>query len=188
MPRTDSSQPAEEPAARLHRLLGELVAVNNRLTRLAVSAVGETESPAVWRTLGVLRDLGPMRLGALARASRVSQPTMTKLVHTLDERGWIRRTPDPEDARAWLIAADPKGLAAVAAWRESVATALAPRFAGLAEADLDALDRAVAIVHERAGLGEVSGEGRTPASAAEPASAPESSVSEPEHPQEHPAE
>ncbi|WP_203230798.1 LemA family protein, partial [Agromyces humi] len=86
----------------LPTVLGDLVSVNHRITRLAASVTGSTESPAVWRTLSVLRDLGPMRLGELARVSRVSQPTMTKLVHTLDERGWIRRIADVSDITVQL--------------------------------------------------------------------------------------
>src|SRR5690348_3677607 len=110
-------QSSTDPSS-LTDLIGDLVSVNNRLTRLAAASTPAAESPAVWRTIAVLRDLGPMRLGELARVSRVSQPTMTKLVHTLDERGWIRRIADANDARAWLISADPAGLAALDAWRD----------------------------------------------------------------------
>jgi DNA-binding MarR family transcriptional regulator len=141
MQRSDSGALAE--------LIGELVSVNHRLTRLAATATGSTESPAIWRTLSVLRDLGPMRLGELARVSRVSQPTMTKLVNTLDERGWVRRIADENDARAWLIVADRRGLAALDAWRAELARELEPRFADLDEADTAALERAVAVVRER---------------------------------------
>ncbi|MDR6905226.1 DNA-binding MarR family transcriptional regulator [Agromyces sp. 3263] len=135
--------------ADLPTVLGDLVSVNHRITRLAASVTGSTESPAVWRTLSVLRDLGPMRLGELARVSRVSQPTMTKLVHTLDERGWIRRIADVSDARAWLISADPRGLAALAGWREELATALTPTFADLRPDELATLAAAVEIVRAR---------------------------------------
>ncbi len=133
----------------LHTVLGDLVSVTHRLTRLAASVTGSTASPAVWRTLAVLRDLGPMRLGELARVSRVSQPTMTKLVHTLDERGWIRRIVDARDSRAWLISADPRGLAALDAWREELAAALEPTFADLGADELATLASAVDIVRTR---------------------------------------
>lgn len=135
--------------ADLTDLIGGLVSVNHRLTRLAAASTSSTESPAVWRTLAVLRDLGPMRLGELARVSRVSQPTMTKLVHSLDERGWIRRIADANDARAWLISADPKGLAALDAWRDELAGEMAPYFADLDDDEREVLARAVAIVRTR---------------------------------------
>ncbi|SFR70082.1 transcriptional regulator, MarR family [Agromyces sp. CF514] len=133
----------------LRTVLGDLVSVNNRLTRLAASVSGNAESPAIWRTIVVLRDLGPMRLGELARVSRVSQPTMTKLVHTLDERGWIRRIADVDDARAWLISADPKGLAALAAWRDEITAALEPTFDDLTDDELQTLADSVEIVRSR---------------------------------------
>ncbi|WP_394554695.1 MarR family winged helix-turn-helix transcriptional regulator [Agromyces sp. MMS24-JH15] len=133
----------------LTTLIGDLVSLSHRLTRLAATATGSTESPAVWRTLSVLRDHGPLRLGELAKASRVSQPTMTKLVHTLDERNWIRRIADRDDARAWLINADPRGLAALAAWRDELAAELAPRFADLESDELAALARSAEIIRER---------------------------------------
>ena len=133
----------------LAELIGDLISVNHGITRLAATATGSSESPAVWRTLGVLRDLGPMRLGELARVSRVSQPTMTKLVHALDDRGWIRRIADAGDARAWLISADRRGLDALADWRDELAAQLAPRFADLTAAQTQTLADAVAILRER---------------------------------------
>lgn len=139
--------PADRPSTA--ELIGGLVSVNHRLTRLAAAATPSAESPAVWRTLAVLRDLGPLRLGELARVSRVSQPTMTKLVHALDERGWIRRIADAHDARAWLISADPQGLAALDAWREELSAAMAPYFADLAVDERETLARAVGIVRTR---------------------------------------
>lgn len=151
MPITTRPDALATPASEstLHHLLGELVSLNNRLTRIAAQATGSTESPGVWRTLVVLRDLGPMRVGELARASRVSQPTMTKILHALDERGWIRRIADDGDARAWTISADPAGLAALADWRAQVAAALAPRFADLDEAELATIAHAVELVRSR---------------------------------------
>ncbi|GAA1824992.1 MarR family winged helix-turn-helix transcriptional regulator [Agromyces salentinus] len=133
----------------LRTVLGDLVSVNNRLTRLAASVSGNAESPAIWRTIAVLRDLGPMRLGELARVSRVSQPTMTKLVHTLDERGWIRRIADAGDARAWLISADPSGGAALLAWRDEITAALEPTFADLTDDEIATLAASVEIVRTR---------------------------------------
>ncbi|QEO13967.1 MarR family transcriptional regulator [Agromyces intestinalis] len=130
-------------------LIGDLVALSHRLTRLAAAATGSTESPAVWRTLSVLRDHGPLRLGELAKASRVSQPTMTKLVHTLHERDWIRRIADRDDARAWLISIDPRGRAALDAWREELAGRLAPMFADLDADELAALTHSTDIIRER---------------------------------------
>lgn len=133
----------------LHHVLGDLVVVNHRLTRVAARAAGGTESPALWRTLSVLRSSGPLRLGALAESSRVSQPTATNLVTTLDERGWVHRSPDPSDARASLIEVSDAGLAALNAWRDELTSALMPLFADLSDDEVETLRRAVEIVSAR---------------------------------------
>lgn len=133
----------------LHRILGDLVAVNHRLTRVAATAVGSTESPAVWRTLSVLETSGPIRIGELAELSRVAQPTATKLVVGLIERGWVERRPDPTDARATRIAATEKGIAAQLQWRAKLAEALVPLFDDLTAEDIRILERAVAMLRER---------------------------------------
>jgi DNA-binding MarR family transcriptional regulator len=136
----------------LKTLLGALVSSGHRLTRLAATATDDQRSPAVWRTLSALSSYGPVRLGELARLSRVTQPTMTKIVRNLDDLDWIKRIVDVEDKRAWLIAATPKGLAALADWRDTLATALLPYFSGLDADDLAAVQRVVEILDERAAL------------------------------------
>lgn len=135
--------------ADLQDLLGDLVSVNHRLTRVAARAAHGSESPALWRTLSVLLSTGPIRLGELADLSRVSQPTATKLVAGLVARGWVERTSDADDARVSLIAMTPAGNAALTAWRSQLAAALLPYFADLPAADIDTLDRAVAILRDR---------------------------------------
>src|SRR6478609_619208 len=106
------------PDNELHEILGDLVVASHRLARLAARVTGNTESPATWRTLSVLQSVGPLRLGELAAHSRVSQPTMTKIVHNLVETEWIKRIADVSDARAWQIAITPKGAAALQTWRD----------------------------------------------------------------------
>ncbi|WEO77793.1 MarR family transcriptional regulator [Cryobacterium sp. SO2] len=136
-------------ASDLHDILGDLVSVNHRLTRVAARAARGTESPALWRTLSVLLSTGPIRLGELAELSRVSQPTATKLVGSLVARGWIARTSDPDDARVSLIASTPAGETALIAWRTELAAALLPYFADLPTIDVETLERAVAILRDR---------------------------------------
>ncbi|TFC51886.1 MULTISPECIES: MarR family winged helix-turn-helix transcriptional regulator [unclassified Cryobacterium] len=141
------------PAA-LPDILGDLVSVNHRLTRVAARAARGTESPALWRTLSVLLSSGPIRLGDLAERSRVSQPTATKLVGSLVDRGWVERAGDPDDARASLIASTPAGVAALIAWRTELVAALLPYFADLPIDDVGTLERAVAILRDRVEAGE----------------------------------
>ncbi len=134
---------------KLSQVLGELIAASNKLTRAAAHLTDSVESPAIWRTLSALRASGPLRLGALATLSRVAQPTMTNLVHTLVERGWVERLPDPADARATLLTATHSGIAALDGWLSDLVTAIEPHFSGLSDEEVSTIARAVAIVHDR---------------------------------------
>jgi len=137
----------EEEELRL--LLGELAQESARLVRIAAYTTGSSEPATSWHTLGALLTHGPQRLGELAVLTRVSQPGMTKIVAALVERGWLERSPDPEDARAWRIEATPAGRAALDGWLREMSAALLPYFSGLGDEELDALRRTVRLLTER---------------------------------------
>jgi DNA-binding MarR family transcriptional regulator len=143
----------------LRQTLGDLVVASHRLTRVAAQATGSTESPATWRTLSVLQTSGPLRLGELAAQSRVSQPTMTKLVRNLVESEWVGRIADTEDARAWQIAITAKGAAALQEWRETLSEALVPMFADLSDDELAAMRCTVEVIAARVDLSTGAGTG-----------------------------
>ena len=130
-------------------ILQSILTANARLTRLSAKATGSRVSAAVWSTLSVLSGDGAHRIGDLARAARISQPGMTKLLQNLVEDEWVRRIADVEDSRAWLIAVTPRGEKALADWRAELASALAPVFDDLSAEDWRTLDRAAAILSAR---------------------------------------
>jgi len=68
--------------------------------------------------LGVVYFGGPIRMGALALAERVSAPAMTKTVAILEREGLVRRSRDARDERAVLIHATKRGAALVTAGRD----------------------------------------------------------------------
>ncbi|HEY8588876.1 MAG TPA: MarR family transcriptional regulator [Naasia sp.] len=129
--------------------LVSLISSAHRVTRIAAQTTGDQTSPAVWRTLAILQNDGPMRLGELAQASRVAQPTMTKLVQNLASEDLVRRIADVEDARAWLIATTAKGERALQEWKVRLADAAAPFFAGLSDEEWRSLAAAAAVVEQR---------------------------------------
>lgn len=149
---TLSSPARTADTAQLRQTLGDLVVASHRLTRLAARVTGNTESPATWRTLSVLQSAGPMRLGELAAQSRVSQPTMTKIVRNLVESEWVKRIADTDDARAWQIAITARGADALQAWRDALSDALVPMFADLTEDELAAMRCTVEVIASRAEL------------------------------------
>jgi len=52
------------------------------------------------------------RITELAERARVSKQTVTFMVDQLERAGYVRRVPDPSDARARLVVFDDRGLAA----------------------------------------------------------------------------
>lgn len=136
-------------------ILETLLVSSHRLTRLAAQSTGSSVSSATWAALSVLSTDGPHRVGDLARAARISQPGMTKLLQTLVEDEWVVRIADVEDSRAWLIAVGDKGRAALAGWRAELAGAMAPVFDDLDAEGWSVLERATRILAARVGVAEV---------------------------------
>lgn len=118
------------------------------LARIAAHDTGNEAPSAQWRTLNTLEGQSGMRLGALARATRTTQPGMTRMIGTLEEAGFVRRSPDPADSRATLVSATDDGLEALRQWRTQIRDALAPRFAHLSAADWQAMQRVAEILAE----------------------------------------
>lgn len=125
--------------------LEALIIGAHALTRIAALDTHNETPSAQWRTLAILRERGPQRLGDLARHSRVTQPGVTRLVKSMGDAGLVERAADPDDSRAVLIAASAKGLEAYAAWRRELVDALLPRFSSLDDDDWAALRRAAEI-------------------------------------------
>lgn len=149
---------ADVDTEQLQSTISDLIQVSHRLARLASHVSGNTESPATWRTLSALLASGPMRLGELADRSRVSQPTMTKIVRHLAEREWVKRVADTDDARAWQIAPTHKGEHALEQWRHTIGAALAPLFEGITGDELHTLKRSVEIISARERLANATDE------------------------------
>jgi DNA-binding MarR family transcriptional regulator len=131
-----------------------LLTSNHRLTRMAAQSTGSTVSAAVWSTLSVLSSDGPRRNGELAKAARISQPGMTKLLGTLVDDEWVYRIADVDDSRAWLIAITDKGRDALSGWRTQLAEATKDIFGDLSDTEWATLGRAAEILASRAATAE----------------------------------
>jgi DNA-binding MarR family transcriptional regulator len=59
------------------------------------------------------------RIGDLAEQAQVTKQTATTTVDLLEGKGYVRRVPDPTDARATLVVFAERGRAAVAAARRA---------------------------------------------------------------------
>lgn len=89
-------------ATRLYVALG-------RLTRSLRREVAAPVSHGVLSALVTVVKEGPLRAGELAGREGVAPPSMTKVVTSLEQAGYVERVPDPEDGRAALISATAAG-------------------------------------------------------------------------------
>lgn len=124
----------------------------------ALSRLAALQRAAAWREAGaqglsatqaaILHELarrGPARVGALAAALGVTQPTLSDALAALVAKGLAERRPDPADRRALSVRLTPAGAAAtrgLADMPEALATALAR----LPEAERGAMLRALSRV------------------------------------------
>jgi len=121
------------------RDLESIIVAAHALTRVAALETRNEAPAAQWRTLAILRDSGPLRIGELAQLSRITQPGTTRLIGTMAQAGLVERIGDPDDSRVVRVAATERGREAYAAWRVQLVDALLPRFADLDAGEWDAI-------------------------------------------------
>ena len=126
-----------DPAARLYLALGR---INRTLRRDARDApIGHGALSA----LATMTASGPMRLGVLAESEGVSAASMSRIIAGLERMGHVRRTTDPEDGRAFLVAPTASGRGLVEVGRSVRMRALADRVERLGPQQRTALLRAL---------------------------------------------
>ena len=131
-----------------------LIIAANALTRMA-ALQADTETPAAqWRTLKLLRDHGPLRVGELATLSRVTQPGMTRLVGQMTASGLLVRSADAADSRASVLSATAAGESALDTWLEQLQGALLPFFADLNDEDWGAVRRTADLLARKTNVAE----------------------------------
>lgn len=67
-----------------------------------------------WRIMAVLYGTNGVTVGGLARRCLIKQPTVTKNIDRMEERGLVARSPSPEDRRQVIISLTDQGRAIVA--------------------------------------------------------------------------
>ena len=95
-----------------------LAAVAQLQTGLDAQLQAEAGMPHAYYELLVRLSEAPdrtLRMSALAEAASVSRSRLSHAVAQLEQRGWVRRQPCPEDRRGQLAALTDEGFAALAA-------------------------------------------------------------------------
>ena len=130
----------------LQSLSNDLVVLSARLVREVRRHNAELPA-ATTRLLSLLDELGPSTVSALAAQDRCSQPTMTGIVNGLVTKGWVRREPHPDDARANIVSMTGAGREQLVAVRRRNAALVAERIAASGRSTQD-LATAVAVLSD----------------------------------------
>lgn len=105
-------------------------------------------NPNQLSAMAVLLNSGDQLMGELAARERVQPPSMTRIVNSLEARGYVARRPDPRDHRQCLVALTDSGRQVLLANRRRRDEWLAVRIADLDPAERDLLRRAVAVLEK----------------------------------------
>jgi DNA-binding MarR family transcriptional regulator len=128
----------------------ELLAILPLLHRLVAAEVrgqdGDETTMPQFRVLSHLAD-GPLTVSALARLRRVSLQSMGELVQVLVERGWITRTPDPNDRRQQQLMLTEQGRQQYQRMHAHVMDKLVPMLKRLSPTEVAAVQIALPALH-----------------------------------------
>jgi DNA-binding MarR family transcriptional regulator len=141
---------ADSPVIDVTRLRVALARLSRRLRRHELAGLTPTQLAA----LATVGRSGPMRLGDLAAAEGIAPSTLTRLVTTLEEAGYVGRHADPSDARASTLAITPSGQEALERIRAESTLVLAASMHVLTPEQRAALADALPVLEQ---LAEVSG-------------------------------
>ena len=129
------------------RLRMAVVRTARRLRQEAAGAVGEL-TPTSAAALATVERHGPLTPSELAEIERVKRPTATRTLRVLSDAGLVERTRDPEDGRSALVSITTMGRGRLRRLRGRKNAYLARRMRELPAGDVEALERAAAILEE----------------------------------------
>jgi DNA-binding MarR family transcriptional regulator len=107
------------------------------------------QSPVSLSQLSALATLakeGPMTPGALAIRERVRPPSMTRVIASLADLGFVDRVAHPDDGRQVLVSVSAAGTELLEAERQASREWLAQRLESLASEERDTLRTAAALI------------------------------------------
>ena len=102
-----SARPEADTAARTARELRSVVGQLRR--RLLEQSDNHELTPSQTALLSRLGKHGPATASTLAAAERVRPQSVAATLGVLEERGYVVRTPDPDDGRRQLVTLTPAG-------------------------------------------------------------------------------
>ncbi len=110
---------AEDPFIQLERELGLLFRRSRALSDRMARELHPDLDGASYGLLALLADFGPLRAGELVIRLGLDKSTVSRQVAALVALGLVTRTPDPDDARAQMLAPSAEGSARLARIRSA---------------------------------------------------------------------
>jgi DNA-binding MarR family transcriptional regulator len=139
----ESADGLTESAARLRLAIVRTA----RLLRQEAAGAGGTElSPTAAAFLATVERHGPLTPSELAEIERVKRPTATRTLRLLTDAGLVDRAPDPTDGRSALVSVTAAGRERLRRLRGRKNAYLARRMRDLTPEDVEALERAAAVL------------------------------------------
>jgi DNA-binding MarR family transcriptional regulator len=118
---------------------GRLFLAIGRLSRSLRQAGSPGPGHGAISALATLVNYGQLRLGDLAAKEGVAAATMSRIIASLVESGYVRRESDPVDRRAWLATATDEGVRLISGVRSTRVQELNSRLDRLSEEHREAL-------------------------------------------------
>lgn len=146
-PDPDADTQSARPGLDAARLRVAVLRLSRRLRKHELAGL----TPSQLSTLSSVRLSGPVRLGDLAAAERIAPSTLTRLVNVLEDRGYLRRRPAPDDARAYLVTVTDTGLEALDRIKSEATSMLTDSILTLPHEQLAALEAALPALERLAG-------------------------------------
>jgi DNA-binding MarR family transcriptional regulator len=134
-PAQESSKPAQSDLADLADALRDVMMVARR------KAVGSSHDKSVLTLLSHLMTVGPLRASELADRACLDLSTVSRHLSALESEGYLDRTPDPDDGRAYLLAVTKSGQRLVREAREQRLAMLADAMKDWSDSDRSELIR-----------------------------------------------
>lgn len=140
---------APSPAiAALEQQLDRLFQTAKTLIRDRAAAVRPELTPGAYNVLLALVRSGPHHAGALAAALYVDKSVISRIIKQLSQFGLVERRPDPEDGRAYFLAATPDAIRQVEQVRDEYRQQLHQFLSGWDPADIRQLTALLARLNE----------------------------------------
>ena len=105
-------------------------------------------TPSQLSAMAVLLNSGDLLMGELAAQEKVQPPSMTRIVNSLEARGYVARRPDPRDHRQCLVALTDSGREVLLANRRRRDQWLAVQITELDPAEREILRHAVRVLEK----------------------------------------